>query len=183
MPTGPVIHFRDLQPSPAIEALVRKRAARLDRLGDGVIGCEVILDAPGPARHHGREVRVRLCVGVPGPDLSVERVVIRGDVQEALRMAVNRAFSAMEEQLKQRAERLDVTDVKPHPPHLHGSVTELERELGYGVLKADDGREVYFQRDVLNDDDWARLGLGMRLRFRERIGDKGPYATAVSIAG
>ena len=119
---------------------------------------------------------------MPGPDVSISREVAQGSAREDLVLAVNRAFTAAEKTLKRRKKVMDGVEVKHHPPVLHGAITELEPELGYGQIRADDGREVYFQRDALNADDWDRLGKGTRLRFREMIGEKGPYATAVTIA-
>ncbi|MDO8986207.1 cold-shock protein [Cypionkella sp.] len=73
-------------------------------------------------------------------------------------------------------------EVKPHPAILHGEIVELEPELGYGFLRADDGQEVYFQKDGLVTGAWADLAVGARLRFREQDGEKGPFAVDVAPA-
>ena len=181
MQTDPVISYRNLDPSPAIEALVAKRIAVLERISDRIIGCEVTLEAPQKRRLHGRAFRVRLNLHVPGPDVSVAREVVQGSAQEDLTLAVNRTFSAAEKQLKRHKKVMGAIEVKHHPPVLHGEISTLEPELGYGYLRADDGREVYFQRDALTSDVWDRLAKGSRLRFREMQGDKGAYATAVTV--
>jgi cold shock CspA family protein len=84
--------------------------------------------------------------------------------------------------LKKRKKVMGGVEVKHHPPVLHGEITEFEPELGHGWLRADDGRMVYFQRDSLTSDDWDRLKTGVRLRFREMEGEKGPYATGVTLS-
>ena len=99
MQTDPVISYRNLDPSPAIEALVAKRIAVLERISDRIIGCEVTLEAPQKRRLHGRAFRVRLNLHVPGPDVSVAREVAQGSAQDDLTLAVNRTFSAAEKQL------------------------------------------------------------------------------------
>lgn len=65
-------------------------------------------------------------------------------------------------------------EIKHHPPVLHGEISTLEPELGYGYLRADDGREVHFQRDALTSDVWDHLAKGSRLRFREMQGERVP---------
>lgn len=181
MQTAPVITYRNLESSPAVAAVVSKRIAALERLSDRITGCAVILEAPQKRKLHGRVIRVRLNLHVPGPDLSVAREVAQGSAQDDLILAVNRAFSAAEKQLKRQKKVMGAVEVKHHPPVLHGVVTLLERELGYGYLRADDGREVYFQRDGLTAGDWDRLATGARLRFREMEGEKGAFASAITM--
>lgn len=182
MTVEPVIAFRNLEPSPAIEDLIRKRAAALERFAPRILGCDVAVDAQQKRKVHGRVMHVRVTAHVPGPDVTTDAHVAQGSAREDLVLAVNRAFSAAERRLRHQKTRKAGLEVKHHSPVLHGEITELELELGHGYLRADDGREVYFQRDGLTADVWDDLAPGTRLRFREEIGDKGPFATGVSIA-
>lgn len=182
MQTEPIISYRNVDRSAAVDELVTRRIAKLEERDDRITGCEVTLDAPQKRKRNGRVLRVTLNLHLPGPDVSISREVAQGSAREDLVLAVNRAFTAAEKTLKRRKKVMDGVEVKHHPPVLHGTITEFEAELGYGQLRADDGREVYFQRDALNADDWDRLSKGTRLRFREMIGEKGPYATAVTVA-
>lgn len=183
MQTEPIIAYHNLDPSPAVDALVAKRIAVLERLNDRITGCEITMDAPQKRKVHGRVFRVRLNLHMPGPDLSVAREVAQGSARDDLVLAVNRAFSAAEKQLKRQKKTRGGVEVKHHPPVLHGEITQIEPELGYGYLRADDGREVYFQKDALTSQDWDALEPGTRLRFREMQGEKGLFATGVSVAG
>lgn len=180
MQIAPVIAYHNLDPSPAVEAIVERRTQKLERLFDRIIGCEVSLEALERRKRHGRTLRAHLVVHLPGPDVSVDRTVAQGSAQEDLMLAVNRAFSAAEKLLKRHKKVMAGLEVKPHPPVLHGQIAVLEPELGHGWLRADDGREVYFQKDALTGGDWDRLKVGARLRFREAQGEKGPYATGVT---
>ena len=182
MQTEPIIAYRNLDPSPAIEALVSRRIAALEQRHHRITGCEVTMAAPQKRKLHGRVFQVRLNLHLPGPDLMIKREVAQGSARDDLVLAVNRAFSAAEKALKHQKKVMNAVEVKHHPPVLHGEITELEPELGYGYLKADNGSEVYFQRDALTSDDWDKLAPGMRLRFREMQGEKGPYATGVTLA-
>jgi cold shock CspA family protein/ribosome-associated translation inhibitor RaiA len=179
----PVITFRNLDPPPEIEVLIRKRAATLERFAPRILGCDVAVDAPQKRKVNGRVMHVRVTAQVPGPDITTEAHVAQGSARDDLVLAVNRAFSAAERKLRHQKTRMAGLEVKHHPPVLHGEITSLEPELGYGHLRADDGREVYFQRDGLTADVWDDLARGTRLRFREEQGEKGPYATGITPAG
>lgn len=182
MQIEPIISYHNLDPSPAVENLVHQRIKVLERRDDRITGCEVTMEAPQKLKRHGRVFKVRLNLHLPGPDLSISREIAQGSAQGDLILAVNRAFTTAEKVLKKRKKKMDGIEVKHHPPVLYGEIAELEPELGYGWMQADDGRKVYFQRDSLTSDDWKRLGQGTRLRYREMQGDKGPYAASVTIA-
>lgn len=182
MQIEPIISYQNIDHSPAVEGLVRKRIAGLEKRHDRITGCEVTLDAPQKKKRRGRVFRVRLNLRLPGPDLSVSREVAQGSAQDDLVLAVNRAFTAAEKALKKQKKTMGGIEVKHHAPVLHGEIAELEPELGHGWVRGDNGQMVYFQRDSLTSNDWDRLEAGMRLRFREMEGEKGPYATAVTIA-
>ncbi|WP_103764073.1 MULTISPECIES: HPF/RaiA family ribosome-associated protein [Roseovarius] len=180
MQIDPIISYRNLDPSPAVSELVGRRITVLERISDRVTGCEVTLDAPQKRKPHGRVVRVRLNLHLPGLDFAVSRQVAQGSARDDLLLAVNRAFSAAEKHLKRQKKKMGGVDVKHHAPVLHGEITSIEPKLGYGYLRADDGREVYFQRDGFTSDVWDDLGTGDRLRFREEQGDKGLFAVSLT---
>lgn len=182
MQTEPIISYRNMDPSPSIDALVTRRIAVLERIHGRITGCEVVLEAPQKRKVEGRVLTARITLHMPGPDLSVERSISHSSARDNLILAVNRAFSAAEKQLKKQKKKMGAVEVKHHPPVLHGEISSLEPELGYGYVRGDDGREVYFQRDGLTSDVWDQLAKGTRLRFRELEGEKGPYAAAVTIA-
>ncbi|SNR41903.1 HPF/RaiA family ribosome-associated protein [Puniceibacterium sediminis] len=182
MQTAPIISYSNIDPSPDVADLVNRRIAVLERISDDLTGCDVTLDAPQKRKLHGRVIRVHLNVHVPGPDFSVSREVAQGSARDDLILAVNRAFSAAEKHLKRHKKKMAAVEVKHHAPVLHGKISLLEPELGYGYVQADDGREVYFQRDSFTSDVWDSLEKDVRLRFREQEGEKGPFAVAVSVA-
>ncbi len=183
MQIDPIISFRNVDPSPAVSELVNRRIAVLERISDRITGCEVVVDAPQKHKEHGQIMKVRIDLRLPGPDFSVTREVAQGDKRDDLLLALNKAFSAAEKHLKRHKKSMGGVEVKHHAPVLHGKISLLESELGYGYVQADNGREVYFQRDSFAPDDWDKLAQGLRLRFREQEGEKGPFAVGVSIAG
>ena len=47
------ISFRNMDPSPAVEARIREKAAKLERFHDRIIGCTVVVEAPHKHHHKG----------------------------------------------------------------------------------------------------------------------------------
>ena len=182
MQTEPIISWSHLDAAPTVEALVRERIARLERFEPHIVGCRVVLAMPQKRPVKGEGVEVRIHLDLPGPDIDLVREVRHGHVAADAVLAVNTAFSAVERRLKEHGRKLGGLEVKHHAPVLHGEVVELESELGWGYIRADDGREVYVQKDALGAADWDGLKPGDRLRFREEEGEKGPFAVDVSPA-
>ncbi|MFC2968260.1 HPF/RaiA family ribosome-associated protein [Acidimangrovimonas pyrenivorans] len=181
MQRSPVISWKNLDPAPAVEARIHERIAALERFFPNLIGCRVVVCAPQRRKVSGREIDVRIHLEVPGPDIDIARSIHQGQAGDDALLAVNAAFAALEQRLKEYHRRLDGKEVKHHPPLLHGEIVEFEPELGWGFLRADDGREVYFQKDALGEGAWETLALGDRLRFREMEGEKGPFAVDVTV--
>ena len=182
MQREPIISWHRIQRSEAIESIIRKRIASIEKFCPDAVGLRVTLDAPQRQRHAARGFDVRLHLDLPGPDLDVARSIRQGLGAEDLTRAVNAAFTALEKRLKESRKVLGALEVKHHPTILHGEIIEIEPELGYGFVRADDGREVYFQQDSLVNGDWKDLKTGSRLRFREQDGEKGPFAVDVALA-
>jgi cold shock CspA family protein len=176
MQKEPVISWINLEPAAGLEAHIRERIAALDRFHPNIIGCRVAIAAASRGQHTGGGIDLRIHLELPGPDLDVVREIRQGQAGRDAVVAMNTAFDALEGRLKETSRKMGRQEVKHHPPVLHGEVVEIEPELGWGFLRADDGREVYFQKDQFDAAQWRRLRLGDRLRFREMEGEKGPYA-------
>ncbi len=44
-------------PSPAVEARIREKAAKLERFHDRIIGCTVVVEAPHRSQHKGQALQ------------------------------------------------------------------------------------------------------------------------------
>jgi cold shock CspA family protein len=175
-----MITYRNVIRSDAVETILAKRITALEAICPNGLGLRVTLEAPRRLRHAARGFEVRLHLDLPGPDLDVARSVRQGHASDDILRAVNEAFNALERRLKETRKTRASQDVKHHAAILHGAIVELEPQLGYGFVRADDGKEVYFQKDSLVSGDWDALEIGTRLRFREQDGEKGPFAVDVS---
>ncbi len=178
----PIITWCNIPRSDAVEAIIRKRIAAIEKFCPEALGLRITLDAPQKPRHAARGFDVRLHLEVPGPDLDVARTVRHGHAADDIVRAVKAAFTALEARVKESRRIMGGQQIKHHPDILHGEIVELEPELGYGFVRADDGREVYFQKDGLLTGAWDDLEIGTRLRFRELDGEKGPFAVDVALS-
>jgi CspA family cold shock protein len=60
-----------------------------------------------------------------------------------------------------------------------GKVKRIIRERGFGFISAEDGREIFFHRNELQNVDFDALMEGDELEFDVTKGQKGPAATNV----
>ncbi len=75
-------------------ACLRKRAAKLERYCDHIMGCRIMVEAPHRHKHQGILYHVRIELTVPGAHL-----VVRRAPHEDLYVAIREAFDAARRQL------------------------------------------------------------------------------------
>lgn len=120
-------------------------------------------------------------MGVPGDDIVVTRESGEGEMHEPLSKVVNQAFNVARRRLKEAKERREGR-VKTHPEQeIMAVVGRILREQGYGFILTPEGREIYFHRNAVLNDDFDRLTPGTGVRFTEEMGKEGPQATTVQI--
>lgn len=69
-------------------------------------------------------------------------------------------------------------DVKHKEAPPHGAVDKLFPD--HGFIRSADGRDIYFHRNSVLNDEFERLEVGSEVRFAEEMGDKGPQASTVA---
>jgi cold shock CspA family protein/ribosome-associated translation inhibitor RaiA len=176
------VTFRGVQESAALEDLIRKQSAKLERVCDHIIGCRIVVEKPQEHQRSGNPYRVRIDVTVPpGHELVAVRESGEGDSQEQLPTVIRKGFDAMRRQLKKLVEK-QRREVKSHPAQQAvGVVVRLFRDQGYGFIKSLDDREIYFHKNSLAENEFDRLEIGTGVHWAEEQGDKGPQATTVRI--
>ena len=108
------ISFRNMDPSPAVEARIREKAAKLERFHDRIISCTVVVEAPHRHHHKGKIYSVHIDISVPGKDhLIVDRAKPGDHAHEDVYVAVRDAFNAAVRQLEEYTRRMR-GDVKSH---------------------------------------------------------------------
>jgi len=94
------VQFRDMPRSEAVEADVGKHAARLEKLADHIIGCNVTIEATTRRKQQGRPHLVHVEVKVPGAE-----VVSNRHQHEDVYVAIRDAFTAVERALQALVQR------------------------------------------------------------------------------
>ena len=94
------ISFRGMEPSNAVEAKIRERAAKLDRFYDRITGCRVVVESPHRHHHQGKLFHVRVDLTVPGGELAVSREPAEHHAHEDVFVAIRDAFDAVQRQLE-----------------------------------------------------------------------------------
>jgi ribosomal subunit interface protein len=176
------ITFRHMEPSPALEAVVRERAQKLENFCDEIIGCQVMFEEPHRHHQQGNLYHVRIDLTVPGKEIVVKRSPDDEHAHEDAFVALRDAFDSVRRQLEDYV-RIRRGKVKTHEVPAHGRVIRLAPEQNYGRLETPDGREIYFHRNSLIDAEFDDLAIGTELRFVEEAGEKGPQASSVFVIG
>jgi ribosomal subunit interface protein len=177
------ITFKDMEPSPAIEARVRAKAAQLDRFFPHVTRCRVVVQAPHRSHRKGRlyEVTVHLAVP-PRHEIVAGREGRKNHAHEDVNVAISDAFDAAVRQLEDHARRIRAA-VKAHEPAVHGRVVRLHPE--HGFIETSDGQEVYFHRNSVVEGGFDALEIGAEVRLAIAEGESaaGWQATTVHPIG
>ena len=175
------VTFRNMERDPSIETTVRRRSAMLEKYFPRMVGCRVVIEAPHRRHRTGNLFHVRVDATIAGKELVVRRAPPERGSHAGVQVAIRDAFDATRRVLMDEARRRR-GQVKGHLGTAYGRVAKLDARNGYGFLRSEDGREIYFHaHSVL--DGFEHLAVGSRVRFSEERGNEGPQASTVSISG
>jgi ribosomal subunit interface protein len=107
------IVFHNLDRSPAVEAAVRERAAKLEHFAPNIISCRVTVEAPHKTHRQGNLYSVRVDLKFPGGEAVATRAPADHHSHEDVYVAVHDAFNAARRQLQDQI-RVRRGDVKHH---------------------------------------------------------------------
>lgn len=172
------ITFRHMGPSEFVEAAIRERVEKLDKFYNRITGCHVVVEAPHRHHHQGKLFRIAIDLTVPGAELVVGRYPRLKHSHEDVYVAIRDAFDAIRRRLEDYIRR-HYNQTKPHEHRHEGKVAELYPQENYGLLKAQDGHEVYFYRNCVLNGGFEKLDIGSRVHFFESLEDQGPKASSV----
>jgi ribosomal subunit interface protein len=176
------IVFHNVDRSPAVEAAVRERAAKLELFAENLTSCRVTVEAPHKNHQQGNLYTVRVDLRFPGGEIIANRSPSENHAHEDVYVAVRDAFKAARRQLQDR-QHVRRGDVKPHETPPRGRVASIDREQGAGRIATVDGREIYFHRNSVVNGRFEHLEPGVEVRFSEEAGDEGPQASTVYLVG
>jgi len=178
------IVFRNIDPSPAIEARVRTAARKLARFHGRITSGRVVISAPEKHHHRERLYIVRINLAVPGGTIWINRGgqlnLAHTDVYVAIRDAFAAAVRRLEDFVRRHESR-----VKHHETPPHGIVSLINRDEGYGFIASAAGDEVYFHRMSVVNDAFNRLRKGTKVRYTlgTKPRGKSPQASTVHAIG
>jgi len=179
------ITFKEMEHSRAVEARIRELAAKLERVYDRVVRCEVMVETPHRHQTKGRQYHVRVRLTVPGGEIVASQDPGPDGAHEDIYVALRDTFAAAKRQLEEHARKsLKRGEGAPRARSgaAHGRVTFIDVEKEWGWIEPDDGRRVYFHRNsVLGGVD--QLTVGDEVRFTEEDGNEGPQASTVDPIG
>ena len=176
------ISFHNMPSSQSAENVIRQKVSKLEKIHDHIISCRVVVDKPQEHRDSGNPYQVRIDIKVPpGHDIIVDRNIGDDTMHLDLDAVIRDAFDRAERQLKRLLEK-QRQDVKVHPEQQTVAlVDKIFKEKGYGFLRSVDGREIYFHKNSVLNDDFDRLEVGTGVNFFEEMGEKGAQASSVQI--
>lgn len=180
MPVELQISFRGMEPSPAVEAQVRRHAEELERFSDRLLGCRIVIEEVNADHREGRIYGVRIDLAVPGGPVIVNREPGQHHAHEDIYVAIRDAFDAARRRLEDHMRRLD-GKVKQHEAPTIGRIVRLFPDRGYGFLETETGDEVYVHRNSVIGGAFDTLKLGDRVRYviDPTNGEQGPQASTV----
>lgn len=198
MKLTPVITFRGMDRSEALESEISARINGLETYYRAIMGCRVLVELA--QRHHevGNHYHVRIDLTVPGDEIIVahdaslhaaaqdleEERARKADEPDPERkhalVAIREAFDIARRRLQDYGRRQRGT-VKASIRQPRGQIAQLFPVDGYGYIEGEDGREVYFQKSSVLKNAFNRLTVGSAVSFVEEPGEKGPQASTVKL--
>jgi ribosomal subunit interface protein len=101
------ITFHNMEPSDAVEARVREKVSRLERVFDRMTHCRVTIEAPHRNHHKGKIYHVRIDVGIPGHgNVLVNREAEENHAHEDVFVALRDAFDAARRQVQEAVDKM-----------------------------------------------------------------------------
>jgi len=176
------ITFKDIPQSDFVEARIREKVNKLEQYAEDITSCRVTIEAPHQHHHKGNLYNVKVDVTLPGEEIVATRHPDEHHAHEDIYVAIRDAFRATQRQLEDYVRRRR-GKVKTHDSEPHGKIIELVPYEDYGVIQTGDGREIYFHRNSVLDEDFDKLEIGARVHFAEEMGEKGPQASSIHVEG
>jgi len=198
MQLKPTITFRGLSPSASLESDIRERIAKLETYSPRITGCRVLVEFGQRHHRNGNHYHVRIDLTVPGDELVVTHdaslhgkaqaagatKVLKADepdpVRKHARVAIRQAFDVARRKLQDYSRRMRGA-VKTSVRRAQGRVVQVSPVDEYGYIAAEDGHEVYFQKESVLAGAFKRLAVGSQVSFVEELGRKGPQASTVKV--
>jgi cold shock CspA family protein/ribosome-associated translation inhibitor RaiA len=183
MQVHPQISFRNVTPSDAILTKVRERIGWLESYCDQMISCHVVIEKPHRRHRKGNLFHVRVRIRLPGSEVVVSRDPAAHGAYKDLYVTIHHVFDEARRKLEDSV-RLRRREVKISESAPHAFVVRLVRDDGgYGFIRTLENRELYFHSHSVLNGKFDQLQIGSEVRFNEEMGENGPQASTIVLAG
>lgn len=175
------ITFHNMRNSDVLEADIRKRVAKLEKLYGRMVSCRVSIEARSRQHRTGNVYEVHVEMHVPRARLVVSREPHHVGERHAhtdVRASIRDAFKAAEAQLRSFT-RKQGGETKPHASPVQGLIAELFSDRDYDFILTSQGARLYFHRNSVMNGSFDKLKRGDAVHFVEGLGDTGPTASKV----
>lgn len=178
------VTFRGMDSSPAVESDIGHQIGKLERRFGRIMSCRVVIEAPHKHHRKGQLYRVSVDLKVPGREIAVTSAGPQDHAHEDMHVAIRDVFDAVRRRLQDHARKFQGS-VKAKETPLHGKISKLVTEEGYGFIRTSDGQDVYFHRNAVVEGSFEKLKPDeeVRLIVAEDESEKGPQATTVKPIG
>jgi ribosomal subunit interface protein len=99
------VTFKEMDRSEAVEARIQELAAKLERVFEPVIRCDVMVETPHRHQQKGRQFHVRVRLTVPGGEIVASHDPGSDGAHEDVYVALRDAFNAAKRQLEDYARK------------------------------------------------------------------------------
>jgi cold shock CspA family protein len=173
MQTPVEIDFQGLEAKQELRSAIDTQVTQLEERFGRVTAGRVVLKAPGGHHRTGGLYEINIRLSLPeGREVNIARTPQDDERHSDLNYALNDAFKRARRQLQDQHEAQPIA-----------TVARLDPSGEFGFLETGDGHEIYFHRNSVLDDGFAKLSVGARVIFAEEMGDKGPQASTVKPMG
>ncbi len=177
------VTFRNIESSETILNKIRTRVKWLEHFCSRIISCRVVIEVPHRHHHTGNFYQVRIVLRVPGDTIAISRAPTGHAPSKALRIVIHEAFDEARRELADYVRRRRV-EIKQNssPPHAY-VVSLVDGEVGYGFIRTQDGRDLYFHEKSVLNNQYRYLKVGTEVRYSEEMGENGPQASTLEVIG
>lgn len=148
------ITIRDISNSPTLKTHIEEKFAKLERFYNRIMSCHVVVEVSQKHKHQGKIYNVRIDLKVPRREL-----VVTKKTDQDMYVAIRDAFDAIARQLEEFARKRQGR-VKTHEEIMHGCITRLVENEGYGFIEGADGNEYYFNDLNMHYPAFNKLTIG-----------------------
>lgn len=177
------ISFKNVPKKEGYKTLIDEEVYKLETMCEKITSCHVALEQPQAHIKSGNPFRVRVDLLVPrGHEIVVTREPGEGNMHDPLSVVIRDAFHAVRQQLQKVIDK-NKRKVKVHPNKVEevGKVVKVFEDKGFGFISSKDGDEIYFHKNSVLHNKFAKIKIGSEVRFVEEMGDKGPQASTVQL--